>query len=121
MKKIARNKFFTMRFVYYLASVLAIFILIWFNYDIETALLSTLSLASIFLTLLNAFYLYHSLTNKTFGVKQILYFLGFLFFATIIYFLPDRLSTFSSVFCIILISIYVLYDLLLRRTFNKYF
>ncbi len=97
--------------VKYIVLISIVFSLVWYEYGIKTAFLSFALLTSMLFLLINLTKTYQYIKVKNF--KGAVWNLGgILFFSTIIYFLPDRLTRFATAFCAILFVIYIIYDLI---------
>lgn len=98
----------------YIILICIAFSLVWYEYGIKTALLGFVLLSSIFFLLINLVKVYQYLKQRSYK-----YFfpnlIGVVFFSTIIYCLPDRLTRFAMAFCIILFVTYVIYDLIRNK------
>lgn len=116
MKKIDHN--FTKNKIKYIVLIFIAFLIVWYEYGIKTALLSFVLLSSMLFLLINSVKAYQHLKLKNF--KKIIWnFGGILFFSSIIYFLPERLTRFAAVFCAILFILYIIYDLIKKIKLTK--
>lgn len=116
MKKIDHN--LAKKKIKYVVLILIAFSIVWYEYGIKTALLSFVLLSSMLFLLINSVKAYQYLKLKNFK-KVIWNFFGIIFFSSIIYFLPERLTRFATIFCAILFVLYIIYDLIKKIKLTK--
>jgi cell division protein FtsW (lipid II flippase) len=102
----------------YIALTLLAFSIVWYQYDIRTALIGFGTLVSMLFFLINFVRLYQCFKQKSY--KNIVWYLiGVICFSIIIFFLPDRLTRFAAAFCLILSVFYIIYDLVVKSIKSK--
>lgn len=105
--------------IIYIAVIFLTFIVVWYRNGIETALIGLIALSSIFFFLMNAVLSYQKIIKRKINNHLFLNLLGVIIFSGILFLLPQRLSTFSTVLCIVLLVAYIVYDLIVQKLIKK--